>query len=156
MDKPGIEPGRIRRDDRSFPPCPRTHNRQNCFRVRFPVLIREGRHAGSRTREICAVLLELLALKLSVAAENSRSPGGAGRQFRRFQGTSPYHYLLRRKMNLAPEFLIDQGCLVKEAAMRVGFADPFHFSRCFKAVHGVAPSELQRQMRERGGRSDED
>jgi AraC-like DNA-binding protein len=70
------------------------------------------------------------------------------RLFRRFQGTSPYQYLLRRKMNLAAEFLIDQGGLVKEAALKVGFADPFHFSRCFKTVHGVAPSELQRQVRE--------
>jgi len=24
----------------------------------------------------------------------------------------------------------------------VGFADPYHFSRCFKAVHGVAPRDL--------------
>ena len=32
--------------------------------------------------------------------------------------------------------------LVKEAAERVGFADPYHFSRAFKAVHGVAPRAL--------------
>jgi len=150
----------------------------------FEDLIREGQHAGTRTKEICAVLLELLVLKLSVAAERSASPGDVGREsflrckalvdarteemsslreiataagldvssvcrlFRRFQGTSPYQYLLRRKMNLAAEFLIDQGVMVKEAALRVGFADPFHFSRCFKAVHGVAPSELRRQVRE--------
>jgi AraC-like DNA-binding protein len=65
------------------------------------------------------------------------------RLFRRFQGTSPYQYLLRRKMALAAEYLIDSGGLVKEAAARVGFADPYHFARCFKAVHGVAPSELR-------------
>jgi AraC family transcriptional regulator len=150
----------------------------------FEDLIREGQHAGSRTREICAALLELLVLKISVAAEKGRNLVDAGRGsflrckalidaraeefvslreianaarldtssvcrlFRQFQGTSPYQYLLRRKMNLAAEILIDQGCLVKEAALRVGFADPFHFSRCFKAVHGVAPRELQRQIRE--------
>ena len=150
----------------------------------FEDLIREGQHAGSRTREICAALLELLVLKISVAAEKGRNLVDAGRDsflrckalidaraeefvslreianaacldtssvcrlFRRFQGTSPYQYLFRRKMNLAAEILIDQGCLVKEAALRVGFADPFHFSRCFKAVHGVAPRELQRQIRE--------
>jgi AraC-like DNA-binding protein len=48
-------------------------------------------------------------------------------------------------MNLAAEFLVDGRGLVKEAAQRVGFADPYHFSRCFKAVHGVAPSGLQRR-----------
>jgi AraC family transcriptional regulator len=67
------------------------------------------------------------------------------RLFRRFQGISPYQYLLRRKMNLAAEFLVDGRGLVKEAAQRVGFADPYHFSRCFKSVHGVPPSELQRK-----------
>jgi AraC family transcriptional regulator len=65
------------------------------------------------------------------------------RLFRRFQGTSPYQYLLRRKMTIAAEFLVEGGGLVKEAAQKVGFADPYHFSRCFKAVHGVAPRDLQ-------------
>jgi len=65
------------------------------------------------------------------------------RLFRRFQGTSPYQYLLRRKMTLAAELLADQGCLVKEAAQRLGFTDPFHFARCFKSVHGVPPSSIR-------------
>jgi AraC-like DNA-binding protein len=45
-------------------------------------------------------------------------------------------------MNLAAEYLVEHGGLVKEAAQRVGFADPYHFSRAFKAVHGVAPGAL--------------
>ena len=66
------------------------------------------------------------------------------RWFRRYQGTSPYQYLLRRKMNLAAEHLVENGGLVKEAAQRIGFADPYHFSRAFKAIHGVAPRALLR------------
>jgi AraC-like DNA-binding protein len=31
---------------------------------------------------------------------------------------------------------------VKEAAQRVGFSDPYHFSRCFRSVHGIPPSRL--------------
>jgi len=65
------------------------------------------------------------------------------RLFRRFQGTSPYQYLLRRKMTLAAELLVDQGCLVKEAAQRLGYTDPFHFARCLKAVHGDPPSAVR-------------
>ncbi len=45
-------------------------------------------------------------------------------------------------MNLAAEYLVEHGGLVKEVAARVGFADPFHFSRAFKSVHGVAPRAL--------------
>jgi AraC family transcriptional regulator len=39
---------------------------------------------------------------------------------------------------------VENGGLVKEAAQRVGFADPYHFSRAFKSVHGVAPRALLR------------
>lgn len=146
----------------------------------FEDLIREGRHAGTHTREICELLVELLALKLAGTVEEGTAAGGLAREnflrckalidaqaerlvtlediaaaagldtssicrlFRRFQGTSPYQYLLRRKMNLAAEFLVETGGLVKEAALRVGFVDPYHFSRCFKAVHGVSPKSMQK------------
>ncbi len=81
--------------------------------------------------------LEEIAARLRVESST------LGRWFRTYQGTSPYQYLLRRKMNLAAEFLLGSDCLVKEAAARVGFADPDHFSRCFRAVHGVAPQRLR-------------
>jgi AraC-like DNA-binding protein len=71
------------------------------------------------------------------------------RLFRRYQGMSPYQYLLRRKMTLAAERLMDSNCLVKEAAEHVGFDDPYHFSRCFKAVHGLPPREFQRSLQRR-------
>lgn len=144
----------------------------------FEDLIREGQWHGPLTREVCAVLGELLLLKLEVAAiapagdeparasflrckslidanadrflslEEVAEAAGCDistvcRLFRRFQGTSPYQYLLRRKMNFAAEFLMESGGLVKEAAQRVGFADPYHFSRVFKTVHGVAPRALR-------------
>lgn len=65
------------------------------------------------------------------------------RLFRRFLGTSPYQYLIRQKMNRAAESLLHHGGLVKEVAQQMGFADPLHFSRSFKAVHGKAPSEVR-------------
>jgi AraC-like DNA-binding protein len=37
--------------------------------------------------------------------------------------------------------------LVKEAAAQVGFADQYHFSRCFKKVHRVAPKEFQKALK---------
>ncbi|MCX6955582.1 MAG: AraC family transcriptional regulator [Verrucomicrobia bacterium] len=143
-------------------------------------LVREGQRSGALARRICAVLAELLLLKIedsaSLAAHASEpareaflrckalidaqaerlatleeiakatgvEASSVCRWFRRYQGTSPYQYLLRRKMNLAAEFLVEHGGLVKEVAQRVGFADPYHFSRAFKAVHGVAPRALLR------------
>ncbi len=99
----------------------------------------------------CKALIDAEAERLhtlrEIAAEAGLEESSVCRLFRRFQGTSPYQYLLRRKMNLAAAFLVESGGLVKEAAQRVGFADPYHFSRCFKAVHGVSPKELQRHGR---------
>jgi len=150
----------------------------------FDDLVREGQWHSPLTREVCAVLGELLLLKLAAAIRDRGAADPArgsfirckalidanlerlvsleeiaaaahldvstvGRLFRRFQGTSPYQYLLRRKMNLAAEFLIETGAPVKEAAQRVGFADPYHFSRVFRAVHGVPPSHLR--LHPRGG-----
>ncbi|MCX6937885.1 MAG: AraC family transcriptional regulator [Verrucomicrobia bacterium] len=67
------------------------------------------------------------------------------RLFRRFAGVTPGRYLMRRKMNLAAAHLIEHGGWVKEAAAHVGLADPLHFSRCFRQVHGVPPSALLRR-----------
>lgn len=74
-------------------------------------------------------------------------PTRLSRLFRRYQGLSPYQYLLHRKMALAAELLMDPKTLVKEAAAQVGFTDQYHFSRCFKKVHRVAPKEFQRSLK---------
>jgi AraC-type DNA-binding domain-containing proteins len=95
----------------------------------------------------CRSIIEAHTAKLSSLEEISRAvglePESVCRLFRRFQGTSPYQYLLRRKMTLAAEFLVQSRGLVKEAAAQVGFDDPYHFARCFKAVHGVTPSQVR-------------
>jgi len=72
-------------------------------------------------------------------------PSGLNRLFRRYQGVSPYQYLLRHKMNLAAQDLIRTGDFVKEVASRAGYADAYHFSRVFKAVHGIAPAHFPRR-----------
>lgn len=96
----------------------------------------------------CKALIDARAERLVTLEEIAQAAGveasSVCRWFRRYQGTSPYQYLLRRKMNIAAAFLVEHGGLVKEVAQRVGFADPYHFSRAFKAVHGVAPRALLR------------
>jgi AraC-like DNA-binding protein len=76
-----------------------------------------------------------------IARECHVTPMYASRLFRRFGRTGAYQFLLRLKMNHAAE-LLDDGLLVKEAAARLGFADAFQFSRAFKRVHGVPPTQL--------------
>ena len=108
-------------------------------------------HAAEPAREAflrCKALIDAQAERLATLEEIAKAAGveasSVCRWFRRYQGTSPYQYLMRRKMNIAAEHLVENGGLVKEAAQRVGFADPYHFSRAFKSVHGVAPRDLLR------------
>jgi AraC family transcriptional regulator len=99
----------------------------------------------------CKGAIEAGATTLSSLGDITKAVGVEAshlcRLFRRYQGLSPYQYLLHRKMALAAELLMDPNALVKEAASHVGFTDPYHFSRCFKKVHHVAPKEFQRSLK---------
>ena len=111
-------------------------------------------HTGIAVEETylrCKALIEAQAARLATLGEITRAAGVEAshlcRLFRRYQGQSPYQYLLHRKMAMAAELLMDPHTLVKEAAGLVGFADPYHFSRCFKKVHRVSPKEFQRSLK---------
>jgi AraC-like DNA-binding protein len=106
-----------------------------------------------RSKALIDARAEVLGSLAEMASLVKVEPSTLGRWFRTYQGTSPYQYLLRRKMNLAAEFLLASDGLVKEAAARVGFSDPDHFSRVFRAVHGVPPRRLRvGRAEERSGR----
>ncbi len=82
----------------------------------------------------------------AVTAETGVARAHLSRLFRRFQGESPYRYLVRRRMSLAAERLMKGDCRVKEAARHIGMSDPYHFSRLFKEVYKVAPSAFVREV----------
>ncbi|HEY8993506.1 MAG TPA: AraC family transcriptional regulator [Lacunisphaera sp.] len=107
--------------------------------------------AAEETFLRCKGAIESHTAQLGTLTDITRAvgvgPTRLSRLFRRYQGLSPYQYLLRRKMALAAEALMNPATLVKEAAAQVGFADPYHFSRCFKQVHRVAPKEFQRSLK---------
>ena len=68
------------------------------------------------------------------------------RQFRIMCGTSPYRYLLMRRLDFARQQLAQSQSLV-EVAIEAGFADQAHFSRMFKATFGITPARY-RALRE--------
>lgn len=61
------------------------------------------------------------------------------RQFRLLHGTSPYRYLLMRRLDFAREQLARHHALA-EIAIEAGFADQAHFCRMFKATYGITPA----------------
>jgi AraC-like DNA-binding protein len=64
------------------------------------------------------------------------------RQFRLLCGTSPYRYLLMRRLKLAREQIARRRPL-GEVALGAGFADQAHFSRMFKATFGLTPARYR-------------
>jgi AraC family transcriptional regulator len=65
------------------------------------------------------------------------------RSFKQSTGESPYQYVLRRRIEKAKEFLVHAQLSVIETSARTGFVDQSHFSKVFRRLVGVAPSEYR-------------
>ena len=59
--------------------------------------------------------------------------------FHAAMGTAPHQYLQTLRIQRAKQLLISSGLGVQEVGRLCGFADPFHFSRTFRAKVGVSP-----------------
>jgi AraC-like DNA-binding protein len=64
------------------------------------------------------------------------------RQFRLVFGTSPYRYLLMRRLDLAREE-IHRGRPLADVAVEAGFADQAHLTRMFRDAFGLTPARYR-------------
>ena len=67
------------------------------------------------------------------------------RQFRACLGTSPYRYLVMRRLDRA-RALIRQGRPLADAALASGFADQSHLTRHFKKAYGRSPGQWAKML----------
>ncbi|MBE6601367.1 MAG: helix-turn-helix domain-containing protein [Ruminococcaceae bacterium] len=61
--------------------------------------------------------------------------------FRREYGMTIMQYVLKKRMQLAEQLLIDNVLSITDISIKCGFSDVEYFSRCFKDTHGLPPSE---------------
>lgn len=89
-------------------------------------------HQNINTRVTVAELSELVQLSASYLS----------RAFRDVTGYSVIEYFNKVKIDKAKEQLIEGDKKVKEVARALGFIDEFYFSRVFKKLEGISPSEF--------------
>ena len=66
--------------------------------------------------------------------------------FQRYFATSPISYLIRLRMHHAAYLLHDINLSIGEIGCRVGYEDPYHFSKLFKKHYGSSPRAMRRKM----------
>ncbi|MEN3282263.1 MAG: peptide/nickel transport system substrate-binding protein [Solirubrobacteraceae bacterium] len=100
---------------------------------------------------------ELLAADLKgerelreIAAAVGLSYEAFRKRFRAFTGTSPASFRLDRRVETAQELLRTTPYTHAEIADRLGFADAFSFTKCFRARVGVPPRDYRRSHRATG------
>ncbi len=68
------------------------------------------------------------------------SPSHLNAVFKSYTAMTPYQYFISIKIRKAKELLESGALPIKEVAFRLGFDDPYYFSRLFRKKTGVAPS----------------
>ncbi|MFI3268941.1 MAG: AraC family transcriptional regulator [Rikenellaceae bacterium] len=66
------------------------------------------------------------------------------RCFRREMGVAPFNYFLSLKIKKAAQLLTETNLLVKQISQKLGFSDPFYFSKLFRKSMGESPLEYRK------------
>ncbi len=88
-------------------------------------------HQNINTRVILTELSELVQLSSTYLS----------RAFKETTGYSVIEFFNKIKIDKAKELIIEGNKRVKEVAQALGFTDEFYFSRIFKRIEGISPSE---------------
>ena len=79
----------------------------------------------------------------SVARKIAISPYYLSKLFKDEIGENFIEYLTRLRINQAKKLLEENRFSIKEICMLVGYSDPNYFSRIFKKIEGVTPTEYR-------------
>jgi AraC-like DNA-binding protein len=109
----------------------------------------------NRRRRVACDLLAVDRVRQFLEAEKTRIVSSAEleevsghcrfsltRQFRQRYGTSPYRYLIMRRLDVVRSE-IGAGKALAPIAIDAGFADQAHMTRMFRAAYGLSPSQFR-------------
>ena len=66
--------------------------------------------------------------------------------FQREMGESPLHFINRERLQLAKRKLLSEGKSVTDACFESGFSSLNYFSRLFRKMEGITPTEWRTQQ----------
>jgi AraC-like DNA-binding protein len=94
--------------------------------------------AVGMVRDFLDANVENVVTSAELEAVAGLSRYAVARHFRACLGTSPYRYLVLRRLDRVRS-LIRQGTPLADAAVSYGFADQSHMTRHFKKAYGMSP-----------------
>lgn len=117
--------------------------------------ITEGRPGPTQHREISAVVgaiykcveQEIKVIDLAKAANVSVST--LERMFKEHMGIPPKKFILQAKISTSCEYLINSKKSIKAVGEAIGFDDHANFTRAFKKLMGISPSQYRTTYKSR-------
>lgn len=82
-----------------------------------------------------------------LAKEINFSKSQMTREFKKHYGTTPYKYLLDRKIMIAKQLLVSTTMHVQEISESLGFVDAYYFSDIFKTKVGLSPYNYRKEQK---------
>ena len=66
------------------------------------------------------------------------------REFKKLSEVTPYQYIISRRLQRAKQLLLQEGSVISDVAMSLGFNDQAHFTRAFKKEFLVTPGQFRK------------
>ena len=66
--------------------------------------------------------------------------------FNKIENCTPSKYIRSYRMGIAKKLLHDNNLTIQQIASHVGYNDPFHFSKSFKQVVGISPTQYKQEI----------
>lgn len=79
-----------------------------------------------------------------IARTVNLSPVYCGTLFVKNEGMTIHEFINNMRVNIAKDLLVDDSRPISEIATVIGYNDVFHFSKIFKRITGMTPSEYRR------------
>lgn len=105
-----------------------------------------ARHADAAKKILDSRFDEPISIR-ELASSLFISPDYLRELFRETFGESPMHYLIRRRIEFACQQLDTGNSSIAEIADKCGIGNPYYFSRLFRKITGLSPSEYREKQR---------